>query len=97
MKERCNNKRPGKKAPVSKRRPVVENDSFAGSESSSTKESDKNLDVCPVCGGTEKDFDGGWVACDSCSQWYHIACAGIPQELHDEVDSLDWYCSKCSD
>ena len=97
MKERCNNKRPGKKAPVSKRRPAVENDSFAGSESSSTKESDKNLDVCPVCGGTEKDFAGGWVACDSCSQWYHIACTGVPQDLHDEVDSLDWYCSKCSD
>ena len=87
----------GKRAPVSKRRPVVEDDSFAESESSSTEESDKNLDVCPVCGGTEEDSDGGWVACDSCSQWYHIACAGIPQELHDEVDSLDWYCSKCSD
>ena len=85
-----------KRAPVSKRRPVVEDDSFAESESSSTEESDKNLDVCPVCGGTEEDSDGGWVACDSCSQWYHIACAGIPQEPHDEVDSLDWYCSKCS-
>ena len=87
----------GKRAPVSKRRPVAEDDSFAESESSSTEESDKNLDVCPVCGGTEEDSDGGWVACDSCSQWYHIACAGIPQDLHDEVDSLDWYCSKCSD
>ena len=87
----------GKRAPVSKGRPVMEDGSFAESESSSTEESDKNLDVCPVCGGTEEDSDGGWVACDSCSQWYHIACAGIPQELHDEVDSLDWYCSKCSD
>ena len=51
----------GKRAPVSKRRPVVEDDSFAESESSSTEESDKNLDVCPVCGGTEEDSDGGWV------------------------------------
>ena len=76
---------------------MVEDDSFAESESSSTEESEKNLDVCPVCGGTEEDSDGGWVACDSCSQWYHIACAGIPQDLHDEVDSLDWYCSKCLD
>ena len=47
---------------------MVEDDSFAESESSSTKESDKNLDECPVCGGTEEDSDGGWVACDSCSQ-----------------------------
>ena len=36
----------------------------------------------------EEDSDGGWVACDSCFHWYHIACAGIPQDLHD-VDSLD--------
>ena len=40
---------------------MVEDDSFAESESSSTEESDKNLDVCPVCGGTEEDSDGGWV------------------------------------
>ena len=73
-----------------RKRLVVEDDSFAESELSSTEDLDKNLDVCPVC--TEEDSDGGWVACDSCSQWYHI-----PQDLHDEVDSLDWYCSKCLD
>ena len=86
--ERCNNKRPGKGAPVYKRRLVVEDDHFTESESSSTEESDKNLDLCPVCGGTEEDSDGGWVAFDSCSQWSHIVCTGI-QDLHDEVDSLD--------
>ena len=77
---------------------MAEEDSFAESELSSTEKSDKNLDACPLCGGNEEDSDGGWEACDSCSQWwYNIASTSIPQDRHDEVDSLDWYCSKCLD
>ena len=62
---------------VSKRESKEEDDFVAESKLSSTQESDN---VCPVC--------GDWIlACNSCSQWYHIACTGIPQNIHD--DSLD--------
>ena len=71
---------------------VVEEACFAESESSSTEDLEDSLNACPVCCGTT---NGDWVACDNCSQWYHIVCAGIAQDL-DEVESLEWYCSKCS-
>lgn len=70
---------------VSKRESKEEDDFVAESKLSSTQESDN---VCPACGGTEEDTDSDWIlACNTCSQWYHIACTGIPQNIHD--DSLD--------
>ena len=61
---------------ISKRESKKEVDFVPEFKSSPTQESDN---VYPVYGGTEEETDSDWIlACNNCSQWYHIACTGIP-------------------
>ena len=83
------------KATVRKKAPHIEADSFAESESSSTEEAN-DLETSPICSGKESDGDGDWVACDHCSEGYHIECTTIPESDYKTIGSLDWLCDTFS-
>ena len=51
-----------------------------------------------TCGNTVTDDDLG-LECDSCHEWYHAACQGIPKAavkaLEKFIGYLSWLCAKC--
>lgn len=86
------------KAATRKATPSDEEHSFAESESSSTddNEASDDLETCPVCHEKEGDTSGQWVACDNCSQWYHVECTLISEADYGKISSLTWVCDPCT-
>eukprot|EP00300_Choanocystis_sp_HF-7_P013066 c18144_g1_i1.p1 GENE.c18144_g1_i1~~c18144_g1_i1.p1 ORF type:complete len:940 (-),score=179.60 c18144_g1_i1:36-2855(-) len=44
-----------------------------------------------LCGDSDSDYDGVWVACDKCRAWSHVECTGYQS---NETDSFE--CHECA-
>ena len=53
--------------------------------------------TCSVCVKVVLDGDQG-IACDSCHDWYHLVCQGIPEILYEhmgDIPGMRWFCRNC--
>ncbi|KAJ3977019.1 hypothetical protein EV361DRAFT_881145 [Lentinula raphanica] len=60
-------------------------------EEKEEEEDDKLYCLCKA----RYDEDKPMIACDSCDEWYHMKCVGIPEYMGDLVDQF--YCPPCID
>ncbi|MEW8546768.1 MAG: hypothetical protein AB2693_24905 [Candidatus Thiodiazotropha sp.] len=59
------------------------------------KETDDSVSICP-CGSKVKGKPA-WIACDSCSQWWHGSCVNLTKEICGifRTKNLPFLCPKC--
>ena len=51
--------------------------------------------MCPRCKEEVKEKnEGGEIACDKCSQWFHLRCLELPETFPQSVG--EWYCAECA-
>ena len=63
---------------------------------------DKDDVKCPDCQIKVQEEDDA-LTCDICSNWYHIACQNVPEQVYeyfaggnDATSQLHWYCKACN-
>ena len=78
---------------------LAEGESRPGLSTSSNQSAVAADSKCPRCKIEVKSDEKG-VCCETCTNWYHIACEGITNDLYkimikEEYKSLHWFCSDC--
>lgn len=46
----------------------------------------QNDDVCAKCKQGKLQENSIWVQCDTCDDWYHLDCSGLPPDV--DIDSV---------
>ena len=66
-------------------------------QSSSSDNNTSTLYLCSIC-QHPVDWEEMSVQCDSCEQWFHISCQGIPDNHYSKLrhSSVFWTCSCCN-
>ena len=42
------------------------------------------------------DDEPNWIACESCSDWFHMHCTDIGEDVEgDELEELQFLCEAC--
>ena len=52
-------------------------------------------DVCAKCSKGMLQVNTEWVQCDTCDEWYHLDCSGLPSDV--DLDKVQYECQRCKE